>query len=441
VERRFEAHHKIMILQLDANRQLRFDAIAVTIAVVSLLGLFALCGCREAPRETPDRQTSIPSPDYEARRNQRWEQLLQRAGKVEGGFVLEARPVPGQTGFISISVRNVCDYAKYYWCSGELLPDVLVRNADGRRVQLTTQGNRIYGAPLANHMTGGSRCDDLILSGEAIGVLYPLERYFDVSRPGRYTVLATRPYSLPSKLGSGVVELVAIPLTFEVPSSDPDGKEPEWSVDTTRSLLRADGPSDEQWAALASSAGRRADGRHLEAVISPCASDAAGLAVSLVTEVTYKNRPDFGSTLADYHVLVRDSSGRAVARTALKISSIPEPQGNMGEALPGLADAQRILEEMSGSSSAQRRTQGSAPARSYGSSESVKLRITPQEHAPWGPGFAVGTVIPLTKLFELGKPGDYTALVALSTPRVGKPYWVAEPVKFVIGAKPTGPKK
>ena len=67
--------------------------------------------------------------------------------------------------------------------------------------------------------------------------------------------------------------------------------------------------------------------------------------------------------------------------------------------------------------------------------------IDPLDVYQWGPGDAVGTIIPLTEQFDLSKPGDYVALVALPTPGVGKPYWVAGPVKFRIGKDPVATKK
>ena len=135
----------------------------------------------------------------------------------------------------------------------------------------------------------------------------------------------------------------------------------------------------------------------LDALVSPTETDLITLIVSLrrveIGDTRYDFHPDGGVFPTDYKVLVRDSRGKAV---------------------PLSPDAD---------------TQYSTQHRPF-----VRMEPLP-------PGAGIGTLIPLGKLFKMQKPGEYSVLVALSSPGDTWRKWVAEPIKVRVQSERCPSKK
>ena len=223
----------------------------------------------------------------------------------------------------------------------------------------------------------------------------PISSYFDLSKPGNYTVLAwggeelgdfvmrRAGGSLPKDLGGKgwVAKPVALTIGTQVPPHEDRPDLAEGDKSSSNTSAQSD-PADKEWAELMARAGRPYDNCILDAIRSPMAPNAVRLVVSLICiDLRHEvggRETYMGIDPANYRVLIRDKEGKAV----------------------------RLTE--------------------YGRKA---LTAHGREDLSWlWTGDAHGTVLPLDKMFSLREGQDYTVLASLPGERPAEPGWVALPV-------------
>lgn len=319
-------------------------------------------------------------------RNERWESLLQKAGKSKNGRILEAwlQDSNGDSELV-LSLRNIG--TRPYspgWFGGlftVLRPDVLIRNSKGELVKMTEAGRNTYGSHSVGR-SGSGIVGAHLDPGHAWGGTLDIHKHFDLSTPGKYTLV-----------GGGCLDtnepLVAEPITLQVGISSELKSEVRRAgkpVANQPPKTAVPGePTDEEWSEMVSKAGQSEWGCVLKAMLSPISSDAATLVVSRV-RIDYPNKNEeiyskLGDSPKDYRILVRDSNGKSVPLTEQGRKTLSEPR-----------DGERMM-------------------------------YTYRE-----PGDGLGVVLPLRKLFEMTKPGEYSILVIHKT----APTSVAKPIKVTV---------
>ena len=317
----------------------------------------------------------------------RWEPLVGKAGRPQGGLVLVARWSEFSTAThplreLLVSVRNVGNGSVTIARTYSELPLVIVRNGAGKMVALSGEGAKAYG------LRGESVNFVELKPGHGYGTAVRLDRYLNLATPGVYAVLATQPPS--GNDGPLVAKPLVLDLRRAATYGGSKGVVQRVPVDAPGPLIRSASPADKEWHDLAAKVGVAAEGCVLESLVSPVLKEKPNLIVSLRCDALLSGARDYlprcGSRATDYRVLVRDRRGNPVA-----------PIRSAGRAPPGPEASKHT--------------------------EIRYLRI----------GDAIGARIPLAEWFDLAKPGEYSVLVSLTTPGASGPTWVANPIEVRVG--------
>jgi hypothetical protein len=377
----------------------RLTTVCATL-VMSALANHNLGLCGEEQHETRE---------YTALAEKQWKSLIPKAGRPEAGLMLKARlsaksAAAGESVSITLSIKNVSgNVVPFEYDYGDT-PEVWVR--DGNRVpaKLTEDGRQRYGGwypALAIRNLGHAKLEP----GAALGLVFPLGKYFAFDSPGKYTVLASRTLEgvLPDDDDGNIVSssLVAEPLTIHVQPTVPHGdanQNKKAMVSNPACSYGSNEPTDKEWTQHMAMAGKPVEGCILEVIDSQRASGEARLVVSLVCQELAERsfyRLVERVDAAAYRVLVRDSLGHPVAPLQ------PSPRTLRNKVRDGREKP------------------------------FVKLNL----------GDAMGAMIPLRKYFNLEKPGEYWVLVRLPFGDSRDVAWVAEPIKIRVDAESHASKK
>jgi hypothetical protein len=184
-----------------------FAAAIGAMGMASWLGGYAARGS-----EDERRQWSVAN-------DKEWESLLREGGCAKNGVMLEARPLAASNtagGPVSIvlSVKNVGEgeVRVAFYCPRT--PVAVIRDSAGRPVDRTTKGSELYSPRMSWSIRGV-----YLGPGDAAGMVFRLDEYFDLSKPDRYTVLATEYFG-----GDAKGQLTARPLVLDIRPAPETGK-------------------------------------------------------------------------------------------------------------------------------------------------------------------------------------------------------------------------
>ncbi len=333
----------------------------------------------------------------------RWESLLRKAGKPDAGVVLEARlvpesPAPGTRIQLVFSLRNVSDcpfqpgWASIRPFESLVEPKLLIRNSKGEPVELTRKGMReVYETMFG----GGSGRFPRLEPGYAWGGDMTVSDYFDLSKPGDYTILAwggkVSEDSMMVGMGGafrrnvGLRGWVTKPLTLKIgkqPVSSDDKRRPDLTQPAKSSQTPPSDPAEKEWAELLVDAGRLRENCILDATPSPLAPKAVHLVVSLIDLDVGGREIYMGRNPANYRILIRDAAGGFVP----------------------LTDFGREVYASRGK-------------------ESLSYIYVGDAH---------GAIFPLDEMFAIKAGQDYTVLVSLPPEKSIDFGWVAPPVRIHV---------
>jgi hypothetical protein len=331
--------------------------------------------------------TSLKS--AKAQHNESWKSYLQYAGRSSQGIVTEAFVVPreaeiGEPVLFVVSTRNLrqCTF-HYLGCDAAWPSEVLIRDASGKPILPNKKGRQAWSPVQSSESFSNGIPEDVSLRpGFAVSEKVPLDEYFDLSRPGTYTVL-----------GRG-----ANAVSFQL--RKPGAKSPGTS--TRLSVYRPAESFEEKWKRAILASGQPHDDLLLEATLSPVDPRAVNLVVSLRNICTsgkiapgwaYSySRYDYmrdrsmpidaaqGTSASRYRILVRDNAGRAV----------PLTEGG----------------------------------KTWLASHELKAV------QPLRPGEAIGFVFPLHEMFSIKAGQNYSVLVILPGKAADDPAWIASRVEI-----------
>lgn len=342
---------------------------------------------------------------YYAKCYEQWGALLKRAGEPKDQLVLESRLLPvkavsGSTIALVLSIRNIGDCPAsiprdFQWPR----PIILIQDSAGKHVRLSKAGLHWVHSIAVIHV--GPRRD--ILPGDALGIVVPLKDYFALSEPGVYKVLATKSFR-----EEPMAYIVAKPLVLELaapPVLGDHAKPPERALGPLLGTTPAGGlRGDKEWLEFVSQAGSPHYGCVLDAMISPIRPEAVNLVISLIRVGAPEG---VHASVADYRILLRDPMGRPMRVVPSGLSASP-PLGDVTRRPMRVVDSSRNgLAVRFGDIN--------------GHIESSSL------------GDAVGDVIPLAKLYDMSKSGEYSVLVTLPSEGKNEPTWVSKPIKVKVG--------
>ena len=268
---------------------------------------------------------------------------MQRAGEPDAGVILEARlvtesPLPGEDINLIFSLRNMSDrpfqpgWASLRPFESVVEPKLLIRNSKGEPVELTRKGMRkVY----ETFFGGGSGFFQRLAPGRAWGDCMTVSDYFDLSKPGDYTILVwggeVPEDTMMVGIGGafrrnvGIRGWVAKPIALTVgkhAASGEDEHRPASTPPKERFPKSTLGDSAEkEWSDLTQEARHSHHKCILDATCSPLAPSAVHLVVSLICldldHYVGARFTQMGENPANYRVLVRDSAGRFVPLTDL----------------------------------------------------------------------------------------------------------------------------
>jgi hypothetical protein len=298
-------------------------------------------------------------------------------------FVFPTAAQPGQPVTVVLSTRNLGSAPVYPIF--DLDPcEMTIHDSAGKPVALTALG-RMTWVELNGRIENDMPRDVCIKPGFAVAEKLCAEKYYDLSRPGQYTIVAGRPSSF---------EVTRRQIPQEANAKDERHNVTTGSLDDETSFER-------KWQTASAVAGQVHNDLQLTSIIAPYERRGTNLVVSLTNvclsgtiahndgqSYSASYSPEDGVDLtvgrraADYQILLRDASRNPV---------------------PLSAKGQLWLRE----------------------SELKWDR-------PLRPGEAVGFAFPLDELFAV-KPGrQYEALVVLRSPRRDGTPWVAAPAKVNV---------
>jgi hypothetical protein len=329
-----------------------------------------------------------------------WDDALVNAGKTNSGFLASAyisppRPASGKPILLVLSCRNIGGEPVNAWKTYWALPMILIKDQDGKFVELTQRGKEVWVSGFA--MSGALPEEFRLKPGFASSCAISLDRYFELTRPGKYTVLANcRGPAIP-KAATFELRSNEVPITDELP------KQPSSELLSTDNYLQEQS-LEKRWKLAMPAAGHSHNDLMLESVLSPTQSSAVNLVVSLVnTGVSGAVYNDFGKDFPSVYDPRISEHGATVVKG------------------PIASDFQILVRDSAGVD---------VPLNKEGAKWVTKNRIDWYE--PLRAGEAIGIVFPMRKLFDLIPGKVYTVLVAMpAKSRIG-PVWVARPVEIKI---------
>jgi hypothetical protein len=368
------------IEEVSVNRKSKKNWVsAITFAAVAGSSIFALA----------QKPATYPSADVrtltewcgEAGEKAQWELFEHCAGKPSRGLVVVARPIRdtfevGKALELDVSIQNVSNETIRFSQGRVDTPLAMARDEAGNPVPRTDEGRRAY-SWLA-YAIQNKRIREL-KPGCARGADFNLDRYYAVKSPGVYTLLV-------SELVMG--GCIAKPVTIRI--VEPGTLRLNAGIKEAVPDFGPEKPSDKDWSGLAAVAGRPLEGLVLDACRSPVKPDFVIVSIRRGDDDRTKQvpAPNAASIPAQYWVLIRGPSGR--------------PLPMVDRAIP--------------------RNDAS------GHRDSLDWR-----NVALSRGDAIGATIPVTRLFDMKRSGEYTILVALPSSQRKAPAWVAAPLKFRVG--------
>ena len=303
-------------------------------------------------------------------------------------FVFPAAPQPGEPVTVVISTKNVGSVPVYaHLAEFDSDPcEIFIHDIAGRLAPLTPLGRKKWVEPYKRSGNDSPK-EVRIDPGFAVAEKVRVEMYYDLSRPGRYTILAGRP------------------ITFEVgrrPMPKQANGKTE-NLDITSGLIDEQTSFQRRWQTASAVAGRVYKDLQLTCFIASEERRGTNLVVSLTNicrsgAVAHNDGRSYsdsyspedgievpvGTRAADYQLLLRDASDNPVAMSA-------EGQAWLRESK---LDWDRLLR----------------------------------------PGEALGFAFPLDELFALTPGQRYTVIVVLRGKRHDDPPWVAGPITVRVPA-------
>ena len=358
--------------------------------LVSLaVGLVAFAVAAEEPKKSSSFEDEAYSARWLAWHDEQWKKAVQGAGQQYEGIVAEAVVVPpepeiGKPVMFVVTYKNVDEQPAWHRQWEEYGPfEVLMRDDSSKPVPRSEKGRKAWRGIREGH----SLPDEIgVKPGFAIAEKLPLDDYFDLSRPGKYTVL-----------GWG-----AKPVTFEL--RRPGSKTSKTSSPSR--VYRPDDPFGKRWQDALAAAGQPHDDLLLESIVSPIDRRAVNLVVSLRNVCT---------------------SGKIAPGWACSVSGAnAAPWISAEDTSPGIdmkvgttASEYRILvQDVSGKE---------VPLNEGAQRWQAGRDLTPMR--PLRPGEAIGFVCPLHKMFALKAGQEYSVLVVLPGKANDDPAWISTPVK------------
>ncbi len=348
---------------------------------------------------------SPPSPKPKVgKRDDMWiKDLLDMAEHPRGGVVVEAvagpvKPELGKPVSLVLSIRNLNErpISIERLVFGMSVPfGVTLLDSAGQSIPLSYEGRKVW----PRESFGSARTTEPIdlAPACAFSVTIPLDRYFQLRGPGKYTAIGS--FSIGNDL-----EAIAKPICIGLrkPSDQKSAEQNDHRRETATGGHVPDRSDTEskQWADAAAMAGRLNDGMFLDAGVSPVDRNAVNLVVSLHRAVGNgasdecrlfsdgecvipdDPTPKRGTFAGDYRLLVRDTSGRFL---------------QLGEA-----------------------------GRQWLATHHITRRRNLQV------GEAVGFVFPLQEMFDLKPDVEYTVMAILQGDANAKAAWVAKPVTIRV---------
>ena len=357
--------------------------------LAALLQTFAPSAVAGGPLSVQKSFDNFVYSQWIADQERMWQSALPLANRACGGIAMGVVSVPHGPGLgdpvtLIVSIKNLnCRTVTL----GLHMPHLLMRDASGVPVPLTPMARKEW---LSFKTQKWSVPEEIeIAPGCAIAAKVPLKRYFEVTRPGRYSALVgcVGWTQFDFEVGGGTgpspglqSEVGAKPVV----EGDPLG--PEFPR----------GPQRRKAAAIPV---RPHSGLVLEALLSPVDPRKVDFAVSLRNACVSAEVPaemlfsfdasygredgvpiPTGMRASDYRILVRDVTGAAVPMTDEGRRWLTDQGVNLGR--------------------------------------------------PLRPGEAVGFVFPIDKMFALRSGQAYTAVALLPGTHAGDPGWAAPRVRF-----------
>jgi hypothetical protein len=367
-----------------------------------------------------DRDTSDEA-YTEAYRRKEEALAWRREDQIEEGLLAAYLPKHGTAGeplTLTLSLRNFGERIGGFNCGNTRMAfQVWMRDSGGKPVAKGRSYDEPGRADLSS--SGAVEYREMMEPGCGWGLKIPLEKFFDLSHPGRYELVARFGYTFYSKHLSVEIK----PLAEESRALAPMATKCA-SVERTR--FGEGVPFDWQWKAASSVAGQEHGGLALEATLSPWLPRAVALVVSLTnvgTRAIYTGhwawscdseyspedgvKTDVGLKATDYRLLLRDSAGNAVPLT-------PEGRAWLRRQVPcrpPAATLGRIYRLLPPPGNGDQPTSGEALLR---------------------PGDAIGFTMPLDRLFPLEAGRQYSVMVVLPGKRDKDPVWASPVVRVVV---------
>jgi hypothetical protein len=350
-----------------------------------------------------------------------WDILVDRAGKPNHGRVLSARGLREEftlgthVPFLVITQSVSTIVINWARRRGDD-PLILVRDESDKPVARTKKGLRRFGPDWGlNYMIGSDNLAYLE-PGCAEGITCDLSEFYVFEKPGTYTAIFAE-----SGCGGGAVSK---PVRFRITAPSQSSAKVKTTAGGGNKMDAAprfgsDRPNDKDWRRLAGTAGKAYHSLYLTALRSPVDSSAIIVSLARLDNVQYeavpKNEqqsasgqrelyyqqegivpaPNSALSSQNYWVFVRGPSGRPFTMINHQAEPGPKPPFKPSE------------------------------------NPETDLYI----------GGAIGAAIPITKWFDMTEPGEYSVLIALPSSEQNGPVWVAEPLKFMVPAKPAEHKK
>jgi hypothetical protein len=165
----------------------------------------------------PEEQSALetaPAPRPALSAERQWELSSRFAGMPFHGLILEASASTYDKLFVTLRTCTKQWALIKKWSEGSDY-EILVRDSQGRSVQLTDKGKRFF--------QGGRTLDGYQLAeGDAIKAILPIRDLFEMHAPGEYTVLASLPVI--GDTIDAVLTAAPVKIRIDTPKAEPQPK-------------------------------------------------------------------------------------------------------------------------------------------------------------------------------------------------------------------------
>jgi hypothetical protein len=257
------------------------------------------------------------STEKDVRMAERWDCLAARVGEKLGvsarAYVRPRDPKVGEPAELIVSICNLTDRVVIIPSRFE---DVVIRSGNGEFVPFTESGDARLHPTIVTMLPTAT----LARPGCAAIIRVPITKYFDLSHPGTYTLLAGHWMAVPNSQS----RLVAAPRVDFTVRMDAEAERVKHRSDgaVASGEYPKLGSFDARWDFGVAAAQQGHDGINIQATMSPVCTRGDGLVVSLVNvpppRLTAGDQGDImpttGMAARDYQILLRDEAERPVGR-------------------------------------------------------------------------------------------------------------------------------